>query len=526
MYVGDSRVAGDLTNVGSMTISSFDGITTRSGAEIQGSIENQAGGSIEAGDDGMEIRATTIGTATDAASGNLVNAGTIRTGSDSGSVGDGIVITDTSIVYGDIVNSAGGLIDATNAGGDDGIDLLDKSVVHGSIENAGTIRTSRSTGDAINVSGGARVHGGIENTATGVIESGDEGIQVLGTEIGNTTNAASGNIVNAGRIEVASDGVLISAGGTVRGDIRNAAGGLIDSATRGGDDAIDLRNSTLGGRIENAGSIDAAGDGIVLYGSTTVAGEIRNTATGVIDAAEDGIDIEAGTTASGGLRNDGTLTAAASAIAVDGAVGAATGTGIGIHNTGSLQGDGAAISVATGASVAGGITNSGSISGSLMLFGSDGSGGGIDVTNTGSIDLGTSQSHISGGFSQPGSVLAITLLSFGDYTAAPLTILGDAAIAGELLLGFDPGFVFSPQSRFTLIDILGGRTGSFVNYGDDALVASFAGGDLFLDYLDGGDVELYTAARAAVPAPGSLALVGLGLLGWRLGRRGGVVRSP
>jgi hypothetical protein len=32
-----------------------------------------------------------------------------------------------------------------------------------------------------------------------------------------------------------------------------------------------------------------------------------------------------------------------------------------------------------------------------------------------------------------------------------------------------------------------------------------------LDYLDGGDVELYTTKREAVPAPGCLALIGLGL---------------
>jgi hypothetical protein len=363
IYVAGGEIAGDLTNAGSMTVSTFDGIAARGGAHVKGSIANQSGGLIDVGDDGMEILGATIGTSTAAATGNLVNAGTIR--------------------------------------------------------------TARSTGDAINVSCGARAYRGIENTATGVIESEDEGIQVLGAEIGNTADAASGNIVNAGRIEVASDGILVTETSTVRGDIRNSAGGLIDSATRGGDDAM------------------------------------ADTAT----------------------------------------VGAAADTGIGIHNTGSLRGDGAAISVAGGAAVAGGITNSGNISGSLMLFGTDGSGGGIDVTNSGSIDLGTGTSHISGSFSQPGSALAIALLSFGDYAAPPLTILGDAAIAGELLLGFDPGFVFSPLARFTLIDIGGTRTGMFGNYGDDALVASFAGGDLYLDYLDGGDVELYTTKRDAVPAP-------------------------
>jgi hypothetical protein len=55
------------------------------------------------------------------------------------------------------------------------------------------------------------------------------------------------------------------------------------------------------------------------------------------------------------------------------------------------------------------VGHSGYIRGALMLFGTDGSGGGIDVTNTGSIDLGTGASHISGSFSQPGSALAIAL---------------------------------------------------------------------------------------------------------------------
>jgi hypothetical protein len=120
-------------------------------------------------------------------------------------------------------------------------------------------------------------------------------------------------------------------------------------------------------------------------------------------------------------------------------------------------------------------------------------------------------------FKTRSATLAITLRNFADYNGAALGIGDDAILDGLLDLSFITDFMLAGGERFTLLDIAGTLTGTFSNFADDDVVASFGGIDLFIDYTDGGDVDLYT--NAAVPEPGGLALLGLGGLGllgrWR-----------
>lgn len=322
--------------------------------------------------------------------------------------------------------------------------------------------------------------GNIDNN--GIIDVGVDGIRIDG-------GAASGNITNGKTITAGSVGIKVS-GASVTGSITNGAGGLIDTAAKGGADAIAVMSGgEVSGDIVNAGTLSAGYDGIYLN-HAEIGGQIINR--GTIDATDDdlgaGIDVSSASSALGGITNEG-----------------------------EISGSFASVLVWTNA-VSGAITNAGTLNGALRIQGKDGSGGGIDLTNSGTIALGTGESIISGDYVQQGvGALAITLRSFGAYPGAPLSIAGDAAITGDLVLTLDPGFIFSPFSRFTLIAVGGGLNGAFANYADDALVMTFdTYRRMYIDYTGAGNIQLYTT-----PAPGTLALLGLGLglCGWRLMRR-------
>jgi hypothetical protein len=487
----NAMVGGSVSNAGS--IEANDGIGVFS-ATVTGEIRNEAGGTINAADDGIQLAYADAVGITDAAA--IINAGSIDAGD------DGIVLNKSSIIRGSIGNAVGGTINAgddgiqlsfsesadiTNAGsidaGGDGIVLSQASLIHGSITNAGTILAGA---DGIVLGEGSTVDGSITNAAGGLIDTqtygGDDGIDL------GTASAVTGDIVNAGTIRSASDGVLVSGSSVVQGAIRNETGGIIESAS----DGIVVSKNAGAGAIVNAGDIDAVEVGILLDDAATVSGAISNT--GGIEAAR-GIVVSRSAQVSGDIGNAGTIFADASV-------------------------------VVTPDSVSGDVSNTGTLSGDLFLAGLNPDADGIDLRNSGAIDLRVPTllpSLISGDYTQTDTgSLAITLLSFADYALSgfsPLTIIGDADIDGELLLGFDPSFGFAPGARLTLVNIFGGRTGLFSNYADGALVASFGGGrDLFIDYTADGSIDLYAAA---VPLPPTWLLIGAGLFGWRAARRRG-----
>ena len=81
---------------------------------------------------------------------------------------------------------------------------------------------------------------------------------------------------------------------------------------------------------------------------------------------------------------------------------------------------------------------------------------------------------------------------------------------GNLDVELADGFELDYNQLFTIIDVGGdlAGTGQFDGLGQDSLVGSFNGVDLFISYTagDGNDIALYTA----IPEPGTLLLVGVG----------------
>ena len=414
--------------------------------------------------------------------GGFENQGTV-TSNDSTAV-----LMDLSVtIDGDILNS--GSINAPNTGANAGGIELITATMTGEVRNTGTISADS---DGIYVNNSSSITGGIVNASGGTITSaGSDGIDI-------NDGSIVASITNAGTITADDNGIEIGRDASISGDVVNS--GTIDADN----DGIELDTGTITGVLRNSGVISGDNDGIYVNDTSSIQGGIVNEAGGeIVSDFADGIDINDGSTVAS-ITNAGTITADDNGIEI----GASSTVGS-ITNTGTITGDDASIDADATSLVQNGIDNSGTLTGQLDVDGTDGSGGGIDLSNSGSIDILDSESLLSGDFTQTGTgALAVMLLSFGDYTAAPLAIAGDASIDGELMLGFDPGFVFSPLSRFTLIDVGGSRTGLFNNYANGARVANFGGrNNIFIDYTAEGDIDLY-----ATPLPGTAALIGIGAL--------------
>jgi len=345
------------------------------------------------------------------------------------------------------------------------------------VTNTGTGTLSAPSDSGIYLDVGT-IHDGVFNA--GRIESKYSGIEVRGTSL-------AGGFSNSGTIaSTDGDGVAFVLD-SFTGDLENS--GTVTADAR---DGLAVNVSTFDGGIVNAGIIQAdEGSGILIGSGAVVTGDLRNAAGGRV-GAQTGIALGGGSRLGGQLINDGTIEADVSIGVADDAV-------------------------------SDGIRNTGTLNGTLSIAGQNPSGGGIDLTNSGRIDLidrgidpgaaTFTASLLSGDFTQTDSgSLAIAILTFGEYAGiAPLSILGDALIDGDLLLDFDADFIFEPIQRMTLIDIGGTRTGLFANLADHALVRSFGdSGAMYIDYTADGDIEIYTT-----PLPPTWLLIGCGLLGWR-----------
>lgn len=93
--------------------------------------------------------------------------------------------------------------------------------------------------------------------------------------------------------------------------------------------------------------------------------------------------------------------------------------------------------------------------------------------------------------------LSISLSSTSDPL---IDVGGDAYLAGSLSVELMQGVSISAGDIFTLIDIGGTQIGSFSNYAQDDLLATFEGIDLRLSYSggDGNDVVAYAVARPGI----------------------------
>jgi hypothetical protein len=93
---------------------------------------------------------------------------------------------------------------------------------------------------------------------------------------------------------------------------------------------------------------------------------------------------------------------------------------------------------------------------------------------------------------------------------------GDLSIAGNLTVQLMDGFTLEAGESFEIFDVAGLLSGSFAGLPEGAAVGTFGGSDLFITYAggDGNDVVLFAAqGPTGVPAPGTLALLALGITG-------------
>jgi uncharacterized protein with beta-barrel porin domain len=208
---------------------------------------------------------------------------------------------------------------------------------------------------------GGTFSGGIENT--GEIQAGSTGILIIGT-------AFTGGITNDGTI-VGGGGAGIFVGGTdLNGDVVNGPDALISASTVG----FGWSGTNFTGSVLNDGVITAGNQGIIMTATGTIAGDVTNNgditaSSGIVLTAAliDGSVTNTGTisaTAVNGITLNGTITGG---VTNDGAISATLANGIylggvvegALTNTGDIT---AAFGINIDGQVVGGVFNSGNVS--------------------------------------------------------------------------------------------------------------------------------------------------------------------
>ena len=119
------------------------------------------------------------------------------------------------------------------------------------------------------------------------------------------------------------------------------------------------------------------------------------------------------------------------------------------------------------------------------------------VLNNGNIEIVGTVDFVDGLTLAASGALGIDLNGTTEFDS--LSIAGDASLGG--LFNVDvSGFTLSSGDEFEILDVDGNLSGTFAGLADRALVGSFGGVDLFIDYNggDGNDVVLFTDAAADV----------------------------
>ena len=156
--------------------------------------------------------------------------------------------------------------------------------------------------------------------------------------------------------------------------------------------------------------------------------------------------------------------------------------------------------------------------GSGATLAGNGGVGGLNIGLEGTHGPGASAglTEVAGDYEMLGT-LEIELGGLDEAEFDRVVVGGAATLSGVLEVALIDGFELGFDQRFEFLSA-GSVSGVFAGLGDGALVGSFGGMDLFIEYGDGG-VSLVTVV---IPEPMSLALLGLGGMGLLGGRRRGV----
>ncbi len=402
-------LSGGISNAGTISTTSR-GILVSSVAQFGstsagGGIRNS--GTISAGT-GNAVAVSKVGTFI----GGIGNSGRITAGS------TGIRAISVSTFLGGISNS--GMISASHIG----MLAVSDSIFAGGMSNGGTItgplgmlansvstfsggmiNTGMISGTGMRVENDATFLGGVTNTGT--ITGGKSGINAQDVTV------FGGGMTNTGKISARTSGMYAFLVSTFTGGMTNT--GTIMVAASGALFAIRL--STFSGGITNTGTLIGAGmvagfpgQGIVVNFVSQFTGGI--TTSGMVSGAGDGIGLFSDGTFQGGITNSGTVLSNRLGIALSSSVQfGSTSAGGGITNSGTIAAGKTGVFIKNDGIFAGGLVNSGTITGPLGIsisFVSTFAGGvtnsGVITGNTG-ILLGLGISTFAGAIANSGTII-------------------------------------------------------------------------------------------------------------------------
>jgi hypothetical protein len=495
---------GTVSNYGSMSGTTIAGVFLRAGGEVT----NSGSGATITSDRSAVVVKTAPGTVSNSGMmtgtnlfGVYLGDGGTVTNSGSGSIAGGRYAVDVHAAAGTVTNAgsmngtsndgvylgAGGTV--TNSGSGSiagGRYAVDVHIAPGTVSNSGSM-----TGTVAGVF--LRAGGEVTNSGSGATITGDDHAVVV--------KYAPGAVSNSGMMTGTNlFGVYLGDGGTVT----NSGSGSI----AGGRYAVDVH--TAAGTVTNAGSMTGTGNDGVYLGD---GGTVTNSGSGSIAGGQDAVYVR---TAPGTVSNSGSMTGTVAGVFLR-AGGEVTNSGPGA----TITGDDYAVVIKT---APGAVSNSGVMTGTTYFGVYLGAGG--TVTNSGSgsiaggryaVDVHTASGTVSNAASMTGTVAGVFLRAGGEVTnSGPgATITGDH---NAVVLKYFAGAV-SNSGMMTGTENFGvylGAGGTVTNSGSgsitggqDAVIVKTESGTVTNSAgMTGADQGLYLGAGGTVTNSGSGSITG------------------